>query len=161
MELSQWFDEQLRSTLAGFIWAVQQLPVDRLSAAPPLPLGEWSAAEHVFHMLDYEKRLALPTMRQWLGEAPVISPEVELADLSEIEEMLAEFRRVREAEISLLPKFQPADWNSFQKTEIWGEVSLYWLVCKTYQHTSEHIHDVLRLTLFWDRIVGRLVKHKQ
>jgi len=26
MELSQWFDYQLRSTLDGFIWAVNQLP---------------------------------------------------------------------------------------------------------------------------------------
>lgn len=164
MELSQWFDYQLRSTLDGFIWAVQQLPGERLSEIPPTPLGEWSAIQHVFHMLDYEKRLALPTMYQWLGETPLSSSEDEEHTehgLPAIEEMLAEFRQVRAAEISLLPKFKPADWNLIQNTAVWGEVSLYWLVCKTYQHTAEHTYDVLRLTLFWDRIIERMAKNKK
>ncbi|HSB00788.1 MAG TPA: DinB family protein [Anaerolineales bacterium] len=159
MELSQWFDYQLRSTLDGFIWAVQQLPIERLSVSPPVPLGEWPATQHVFHMLDYEKRLALPTMHQWLGKPGVIAPTVE-GDSEHgfpgIDEMLTEFRQIRNSEINLLAKFNPADWNTIQKTTVWGEVSLYWLVCKTYQHTVEHTHDVLRLALFWDRIIKRL-----
>jgi hypothetical protein len=64
MELSQWFDYQLRSTLDGFIWAVHQLPEERWYKLPPASLGEWSAAEHVHHLLNYEKRLALP---KWLS----------------------------------------------------------------------------------------------
>lgn len=161
MELSKWFDYQLRNTLDGFIWAVQQLPTERLYAPPPTPLGEWSAAQHVFHMLEYEERLALPTMHQWLGAPPVTRNEDENQSeqaLPPIEEMLLQFERIRREEISLLPRFSQEAWDTKQKTTFWGDVSLYWLVCKTYQHTTEHTHDILRLMLFWDRILDRMVR---
>jgi hypothetical protein len=32
----------------------------------------------------------------------------------------------------------------------WGNVTLLWLVSKTFQHTAEHIHDVMSMALFWD-----------
>lgn len=154
MELAKWFDYQLRSTLDGFLWAVDQLPKERWYTRPPTPLGEWSAAQHTFHLLDYEERLAVPTMYQWLGVPPVLPEEFE--DRAEkkqlpIEELLSQFEKIRQLEIDLLPKFDDAAWNSIRKTTFWGDVSLYWLVCKTYQHTAEHTHNVLGLTLFWDR----------
>ena len=159
MELSKWFDYQLRSTLDGFIWAVQQLPDERLYAIPPAPLGEWSAAQHVFHMLEYEQNLALPTMHQWLGAHPVNRLEHQGdRDLPPVDEMLVRFEQVRREEIDLLPKFSPEVWEAKQETTFWGEVSLYWLVCKTYQHTNEHTHDVLRLSLFWDRVLTRMAR---
>jgi hypothetical protein len=157
VELSKWFDYQLRSTLDGFIWAVQQLPTERVYAIPPTPLGEWSAAQHVFHILEYERDLALPSMQQWLGAPAVIRPEnYGQQDVRPVEVMLTEFEHVRHEEIDLLPRFGEEAWNSTQRTTFWGEVSLYWLVCKTYQHTTEHIHDILRLSLFWDRILERM-----
>jgi hypothetical protein len=157
VELSKWFDYQLRSTLDGFIWAVHQLPTQRLYASPPAPLGEWSAAQHVSHMLEYEEGLALPSMHQWLGAPAVIRPEnYGQQNVLPLEEMLARFERVRREEIDLLSKFSEAVWNSTQRTTFWGDVSLYWLVCKTYQHTTEHTHDILRLSLFWDRILARM-----
>ena len=158
MDLSQWFDYQLRSTLDGFIWAVHQVPKERLYTLPPTPLGEWSAAQHVFHMLEYEERFALPSMYQWLGVPPGIPEEGEKGieqNPPQIEEKLSQFERVREAEISMLPKFDSITWSTIQKTTFWGDVSLYWLVCKTYQHTVEHTHNVLGLTLFWDRTINR------
>lgn len=159
MELSKWFDYQLRSTLDGFTWAVQQLPTERLYAIPPVPLGEWSAAQHVFHMLEYERQLALPSMHQWLGAPPVIRHETQgELDLPPVDEMLAQFKHVRREEINLLPKFSQEAWEAKQTTTFWGDVSLYWLVCKTYQHTTEHTHDILRLTLFWDRILVRMAR---
>lgn len=160
MELSKWFDYQLHSTLDGFIWAVHQLPKERWYALPPISLGEWSAAQHVFHMLVYEQKLALPSMHQWLG-APPVPREVNSKDVEQslppVEDMLSQFRQVREAEIEILAKFKEDDWSSIQRTTFWGEVSLYWLVCKTYQHTAEHMHDILSLGLFWDRILQRTV----
>ena len=161
MKLAKWFDYQLRSTLDGFLWAVQRLPKERQYALPPSPLGEWSAAQHVFHILTYEQKLAWPTMYQWLGAPPVArevdSKQVE-PELPPMEEMLSQFKQVRESEITMLSKFEDADWNSVRSTTFWGDVSLYWLVCKTYQHTNEHIHDILRLELFWDRIIARMAQ---
>lgn len=159
MELSKWFDYQLRSTLDGFIWAVQQLATERLHAIPPAPLGEWSAAQHVIHMLEYEERLALPSMHQWLGAPLVIRHQNQgEQDLPAVEEMLARFERIRQEEIDLLPKFSEEAWEAKQKTAFWGDVSLRWLVGKTYQHTLEHTHDILRLSLFWDRILERMAR---
>jgi uncharacterized damage-inducible protein DinB len=157
VELSLWFDHQLRSTLDGFIWAVQQLGADRLYSIPsaPLCLGEWSAAQHVFHLLEYEEKLALPSMHQWIGGPPVADTRIK-QDLPAVEEMLAQLERIRHEEINLLPKFSQEAWNSKQQTTFWGEVSLFWLVCKTYQHTTEHTHDILSLVLFWDRRLERL-----
>jgi len=158
MELSKWFGYQLRSTLDGFIWSVQQLAEERWYTAPPRELGEWSAAQHVLHMLVYEQSLALPSMYQWLGAPPVVR-EADRENVEEnfplMDEMLSQFRQVRESEIGLLARFEAKDWNSLRRTTFWGEVSLYWLVCKTYQHTAEHTHDILSLSLFWDRILGR------
>ena len=157
MELSKWFDDQLRSTLDGFIWAVRQIPAERWYATPPSSLGEWSAAQHLFHMLEYEEKLALPSMQQWLGAPPVADARVD-QDLLSVEEMLSQFKYIRHEEINLLPSFSNEAWDSKRKTTFWGEVSLYWLVCKTYQHTMEHTHDVLRLSLFWDRIMARMAR---
>jgi hypothetical protein len=153
MELSQWFDSQLRSTLDGFVWAIQQVPKERLQVVPPIQLGEWSAAQHIFHMLDYEERFVLPSMAQWLGVPPVIPEDTETGTeptRSSVEEQLAQFERVRQAQINMLPKFDPAAWNVIKRTTFWGDISLYWLVTKTLQHTAEHTHNVLSLTLFWD-----------
>jgi uncharacterized damage-inducible protein DinB len=161
MELSKWFEYQLRSTLDGFIWAVQQLPKERLYALPPTSLGEWSASQHLLHMLEYEQNLALPSMHQWLGTPPAVrkeGDENEKRNSPTIEEMLTQFEQVRQAEIALLSKFDDETWNSNRNTTFWGEVSLFWLVSKTYQHTLEHTHDILRLALFWDRILKRTAK---
>lgn len=159
MELSEWFDYQFRSTLDGFVWAVRQLSQERWYMLPPAPLGEWTAAQHVYHMLVYEQKSALPTMHQWLGAPPAAreldSKDVE-RDLPPMEEMLSQFESARNSEIDLLSKFKDDDWNATRGTTFWGEVSLFWLVCKTYQHTAEHTHDVLRLSLFWDRITKRI-----
>jgi hypothetical protein len=153
MERSQWFEYQLRSTLDGFLWAVGQLPQERLYVLPPAALGEWSASQHLLHMLHYEKNLALPSMYQWLGEPPAVRKaegEEERHGPSTIAKLMTEFEQVRQAEIALLNNFEDDQWDSTQNTTFWGEVSLFWLVSKTYQHTLEHTHDILRLVLFWD-----------
>lgn len=158
MDLSKWFDYQLRSTLDGFVWAVQQVPKERLYFPPPTQLGEWSAVQHVVHVLDYEERYALPTMSQWLGVPPVIPEELERPvepNPPLLEEKLSRFEQVRWAEINLLSKFERDAWDKVRRTTFWGDVTLYWLICKTYQHTLEHTHNVLGLTLFWDTTIRR------
>jgi len=159
MNLTQWFHDQLQASADGFIWGAQQVPGARRLLQPPGGLGEWPAARHVFHMDFYEQTIALPSMRQWLGE-PCPSLEGLDEDLAwgegkdDFEGLLAEFEKVRTEQIALLPKFDDPTWNAAIET-IWGPVTLAWVVSKTYQHTAEHTNDVMRIALFWDRYLAR------
>lgn len=164
-DLTQWFSEHLKSSAEEFVWAVEQVPVERRTIAPPESLGEWSAARHVFHMLAYEQYIALPTMRIWLGD-----PFPSIDDLDEdalwqqnagrdLPALLEQFRAGRAAQIELLTRLSDAAWEETRDT-IWGQKTLRWVVTKTFQHTAGHTHDVLRLALFWDRAMQRMQEQK-
>jgi hypothetical protein len=111
------------------------------------------AARHAFHLLDYERKDVLPAMLYWLGDpAPSFDDYDEDAawqSAPDLATILREFREVRAAQIALLPRVDQTLWHEARTTG-WGEVSLRWVVSKTYQHTAEHINDVLRIALFWD-----------
>ncbi len=160
MDLQKWFGQQLQTSGDVFAWAVDQVPGERLQASPPLSLGEWTATRHVFHMLFYEKTLALPSMNQWLG-----APTPVLGSLSKAEEaaydpsmrtsdLLTQFVEVRQQQITLLSRFPRFAWEE-PRSAVWGSVTLRWVLTKTLQHTAEHTHDVLRLSLFWDMNLAR------
>lgn len=162
MDLSDWFDDQLKSSADGFVWAVEQVPIERRLLSPPAPLGEWSTARQVFHMFYYEQKVALPSMRQWLGEPFKLSgkeynEDEAWGDGKDLETMLSDFRTVRAEQIVLLPQFDESTWNETRPT-VWGDVTLKWVVTKTYQHTAEHTHNVLSTALFWDKIERHLQK---
>jgi hypothetical protein len=144
---------QLRSSAEGFAWAVRQVPAGMLHSVPPPPLGEWPAARHVYHMLHYERTIALPSTRQWLGgQMPDLSGDDEVAAWGtghDVEEGLAAFRAVMEEQVALLSGIDAGLWEERRGT-VWGELSLRWVVAKTYQHTCEHIHDVLSMALRWE-----------
>ena len=152
MDLSQWFQEQLQVSAEGFIWSVLQVPAARRNLQPPRDLGEWSAARHTFHLLHYEQTIALPSMKQWLDGAMPPSRDEDVAwihNSESIENLLEQFRSVREEQIAILPKFEQAAWHAPRRT-IWGIVPLLWVVSKTFQHIAEHTSDVLELRLWWD-----------
>jgi hypothetical protein len=153
MNLNQWFHDQLQASGDGFAWGAEQVLSERRDLLPPVQLGEWTAARHVFHMLFYEQTIALPSMQQWLGGPlpPNADADEDLAWSGEDQEMgrlLGRFKQVRSEQIALLPKFEAADWETSRET-VWGPRPLRWVVSKTYQHTAEHTHDVMRLALFW------------
>ena len=154
MDLSAWFHSQLQASAEGFIWGVEQIPPERHYARPPRALGEWTAARHVFHMAYYERAIALPSMRQWLGEPrPCVDDADEdraWNDGNDLDSLVAQFWAGRREQIALLPRFDAALWEE-RREAICGPVTLRWVVSKTYQHTCEHSHDVLCLALFWDR----------
>ena len=157
MNLSQVFHGLLQASAEGFVWTAQQVPNARRLLQPPEPLGEWSTARHIFHMMFYEQSYALPSMQQWLGESrPSLEGVNELAAWAEgkddIESLLAEFQKVRNEQIALLPKFEEPAWNTTRET-IWGPVTLFFIVSKTFQHTAEHTNDVMRIVISWDKLV--------
>ncbi len=162
MNLSEWFSTQLKAGGDGFVWAVEQVPVKRRYVTPPLPLGEWMVARHLFHTLIYEQDIVLPHMHYWLGEPLPSKAKLERRFLAEdkewknqpVEDMQQAFHQVRAEQIALLPGITEALWNEVRPTG-WGPVSLKWIVSKTFQHTAEHTHDVMSMVLFWDMIVQR------
>jgi hypothetical protein len=156
---SQWFRDQLQTSADGFVWSIEQVQVPRRTAMPPVGLGDWSAARHVFHLWYYEQTLALPGMRQWLGGGIPSTDDLREetawgAEKRPVESLMADFKQVRAEEIALLSEFDDRLWNVVRET-VWGSETLQWVVSKTYQHTAEHISDVLRIALFWDRFAAR------
>src|SRR5512137_1188891 len=101
MNLAQWFYAQL-----------------------PDGLGEWTAARHAFHMVYCEQTIALPSMRQWLGDA---CPSMDGLDedvawdesQANVEDLLADFSKVRMEQVALLSQFDVAAWNTMREA-IWG-----------------------------------------
>jgi hypothetical protein len=158
MDYSAWFQQHLQTSADGFVWAVEQVSEVRRYAAPPRALGEWHVARHLFHMLDYERQIAVPVMRQWLGAPPAVVNWDEEANWEAncaipMAGLLEEFRAVRREQLAMLPQIGAQTWHEPQMTG-WGPVPLLWVVTKTFQHTNEHTHDVLRLALFWDYFAG-------
>ena len=163
MNLSEWFSYQLKASGEGFVWGVEQVPVERREITPLSELGEWSVARHIFHMFYYEREMVTPSMQSWLrGETFLIDWDEydedkawESQQPTSIEALLAEFQRVRNEQIELLPQFDEALWNE-EREAIWGKtVSMKLIVTKTFQHTAEHTNDVLQIALFWDSILRR------
>ena len=155
-ETSRWFSSQLSSSAEGLAWSARQVPLVRHDQRPPANLGEWSAARHVFHMLFYEQNIALPGMRQWLGDPlpEIVEEDPAWSGSMPIDTLLPAFLEIRSQQIALLPQFREEDWQRVCDTN-WGPVTLFWVVSKTYQHTAEHISDVLRIALFWDFFAAR------
>lgn len=160
MEINRWFRDQLLTSADGFIWAIEQVPESRRNIQPPSGLGEWPAARHAFHMGFYEQTIALPSMRQWLGEAGLSADPLEDEDKAwekeqgDLQTVLTRFKKIRLEQIALLSKFTDTAWNETRET-LWGPVTLLWVVSKTYQHTTEHISDVLKIALFWEVFADR------
>ena len=161
MDLADYFARQLTSTLEGFAGAIEQIPAERRHQSPPSPnrLGQWSPARHVFHLLTYEHEVALPSMRHWLGGPKPDDARFVNEDASwdaegagqSIEAFLQQLRAVRAEQISLLPRFSSAAWETVRDPiPAWRPVTLRWIVTKTLQHTAEHTNDALRLVIFWD-----------
>lgn len=111
-----------------------------------LEAGEDLAAQH--ERATWEDRTAeapLPTIPPTAVQIP--------GDLRLFEDLLSQFLALRQAQASLLLKAPDEAWDQPLAT-VWGQTTLAWVVSKTYQHTAEHISDVLSIALFWDRFNG-------
>ena len=154
MDLSSWFSYQLKACSEGFVWAVEQVPVERRNIAPPATFGEWSMARHIFHLSYYERTLTLPHMRHWLAEPlPSFEDRNEQSAWQQeasksIEQLLSEFQQVHATELALLPCFDELLWKQERPCK-WGSATMQWIVTKAYQHTTDHINTILQMALFW------------
>lgn len=153
----EWFRSQLQASGEGFIWSFQQIDADYLHKLPPDPgyMGKWTPSRHIWHITEYERCLAMPSMRQWLGGA--IPGDDSWPDSDETwdavtdrsrEGLIAAFQAVRAEQIKLLDELASIDWNETRET-VWGSKPLSMVVTKTYQHTFEHGDTLLRMSLWW------------
>jgi hypothetical protein len=156
---ADWFKAQLQNSLDVFVWAVAQIPQERINVEPTAEA--WSVQQHIHHLYSYEK-LILPFKRQWLPNADPTSQE----DIAIVRHMwseqerhwykkdaahwLTEFQTLRKETIQMLKKFDESAWDTEKETTFWGVKSLFWLYSKTLQHTLEHTDAVLKISLFWD-----------
>jgi hypothetical protein len=156
MTVLDWFRYQLQATADGLAWAIRQIPSERLYRMPPPQLGLWQPVRHVYHLYSYECNLALPGMRLWLG-GTVNTPEElvrwrgedRLWNKEDWGTVLGHFNQTQQEQVDLLAQFTEAHWQEVRPT-IWGEVTLHWVVSKTYQHRLEHTTTLLQMALFWD-----------
>jgi len=157
---TNWFRHQLQASGDAFLWAVRQIPPDYLLALPPDPryLGTWEPARHVWHVAEYDRCIALPSMRQWIGEALPNGSNWQDTDQAwaavrhqSLEEHCAAFHAVRQAQIVLLDELVAVDWQARRET-LWGEKPLAWVVTKTFQHTYEHGNTLMQMGLWWEHI---------
>ena len=155
-----WFRYQLKASADGFEWGLSQIPARFLDQLPPDPgyLGTWTPARHVWHVTEYERCLALPSMLHWLDATRDIEDwpddDETWAKVQErgFEALIANFRRVRQQQIDLLDQLTAVDWNAPHET-LWGEKPLSMVVTKTFQHTYEHGDTLLRMGLWWETIL--------
>ena len=157
MDLSSWFQQQLQSSMEGLQWAVEQIPQNHLySSSRP---DRWAVARIIYHLVRYEQRIGLPSMKQWLGGSrPIVGEPKENALIEdsdwndgqghEIDVLMAAFVDVRSQQIALLPQIQEQQWYE-ERDVIWGRLPLVWVVTKTYQHTLEHTSEILQNYLWW------------
>lgn len=141
------------------MWAFSQVDPELLHLCPPNPnyLGLWQPARLVWHVTEYERCIAMPVMKQWLGEAPIPEDEDVWPDTDELWAMVANqpaevyvraFWEMRNQQLDLLDSLESVDWAETRPT-VWGDKPLSLVVTKTYQHTFEHGDTLLRMGLWW------------
>lgn len=65
-----------------------------------------------------------------------------------VDRLIERFRAVRASQLVMLPQFDEQAWET-PREATWGNVTLRWVVTKTFQHTAEHTNDILKMALFW------------
>ncbi|GER89177.1 hypothetical protein KDW_33390 [Dictyobacter vulcani] len=167
MNYIQHFTRLLQTSTEDFIWATQQIPAEKLYSVSPRRPDSWSVARNILHLQFQEEQVVLPNMRLWLPErtdyarkdnqlisqyasfeALVQDEEVVWLQHPAVETLLQSFQANRILQITLLSQIPATAWEETRPT-VWGTVTLRWTVTKTYQHTAEHINDVLKPALYW------------
>jgi hypothetical protein len=159
---TKWFAEAIKQSSESLIWGMNTIPQDRRNARPPAKLGEWTALRLVFHLLYYEREVALPSVRLWLGgEYPAFEGYDEAAaweSRNEEADPLRELLAVRGEIVAALRQADESAWQEVRRTP-WGDKTLYWVASKTYQHGIEHLSGVLRTAMLWDHYASRETQH--
>lgn len=158
MNWADWFRKQLSTSGESFEWALNAIQPEHYRELPPNPkyLGKWSPLRHVWHVEQYERVIAFPSMRMFLDEEGPVRGAFDDDDNAwsvcstlTSAKLLAQFHATREQQIKLLDRFVEFNWDNPRDTN-WGEKPLSFVVTKTFQHTYEHGDTLLRMGLWWE-----------
>lgn len=155
---SGFFRRQVEANTEALVWAVGEVGETRWHVSPPVLLGEWPAARHLFHLLYYEREVTLRSLRLWFG-APY--PNFESYDepaawaaAPHAEAVLAQVVGLRAEQLDIIARADDALWAEVRRTP-WGERTLYWVASKTLQHALEHTNNLLKIALLWEHYEAR------
>lgn len=155
------FRQHIQSSADGLIYAIEQIPTGRLFITPHPAFGAWSAARILFHVTYYERQLVLPQMKIWLHNNTLTLEQLEAqweqeeqvwraaGSKQNLSSLLTDFRAVRDDQLQLIDLVRESLWAEVKDT-VWGQVSLRWVMVKTYQHTLEYTDTLLKMALNWD-----------
>jgi len=177
MNSKDFLAKQLGETAQIIDWAIKLVPETRLLEIHPAKdhpkadefmkryFGSWSAYRILFHLVIYEEVFALPALKHWLGgplpRKDKVPKEEELwnEELQRgiyLKALLKRFHAVRKEQIEALNQMSEATWKEVKDGTFWGKVSAEFSVSKTIQHSFEHGNKIMRLGLFWDRLLAWL-----
>lgn len=163
----RWLIEQHGESFGLLQRLFAAIPTERRLLAPPsrgqlAPLGSWSAHRHVFHLVHYERQVALPALKLAVaGEAARSAPtdEQQAYDpLQSAETLLRELKQLRREQADLLARASSDALST--PVPPWRRPAL-WSALKTVQHTLEHANELGRLALFWEWVEEGLAKSEQ
>ena len=154
----EFFTRQIAANTETIAWAVGQVGAERFNRPPPELLGEWPAARHLFHLLYYEREVALPSLRLWF-DAPYpdftsYDENAAYATTPGGQVVLRERAGLRAKQLDLIGEAHGGLWGEERQTP-WGRRTFYWVASKTLQHALEHTNNILEITLLWEHYESR------
>ncbi|MDQ5823747.1 MAG: DinB family protein [Chloroflexota bacterium] len=158
LDYPEFFTRQIAANTEAIAWAVGLVGVERFHRPPPELLGEWSAARHLFHLLYYEREVALPSLSLWFG-APYpdftnYNENAAYATIPSEQVVLSELEGLRAKHLALIGEAHGALWSEERQTP-WGRRTFYWVASKTLQHALEHTNNILKIALLWEHYQSR------
>ena len=124
--------------------------------------GEWSAHQHVAHLLAAELNVFQARVRRMIAEDLPVFEEWDEAGYmetmyrrdGEIGDLADEFMRQREATAELFKALAPEQWK---RTGVWpaGEVDLAWAAERAVAHALEHFVALLNIHQATEKLQAR------
>jgi DinB superfamily len=146
-------------------WALCSVPQERWTAQPPANLGVWPAFRHARHLALRERHLTLPAVSSVLDPSQTLdSAEFERLDsawecqVPDVDELL---RGLAETRFELLQRLEAAPdaaWHTSlpepSPLPSAAPLRLDTLLLRARQHELEHLAEIWRVALYWDRVAS-------
>lgn len=144
--------DRIESSGKDLLFYLAQLSDEEIERVPGQ--GEWSIHAVLAHVRDTEQHVFLKRAKIILAaSAP---PAVENFDQEQWnrdhysvheprKKIIAEFKAARQSLLRLLKRTTDKEWKRWAVHPEYGKISIEWLAMHAYNHTIEHLHQLLDL----------------